>query len=29
VFIAKMLNYTPSELFKAAESDKQDIDVEF
>lgn len=29
VFIAKLLNYTPSEFFKAAETDKQDVDVKF
>jgi len=29
VFIAKLLNYTPSEFFKAAETDKQDIDIKF
>jgi LemA protein len=29
VFIAKLLNYTPGEFFKAAETDKQDIDVKF
>ena len=29
VFIAKLLNYTPGEFFKAAETDKQDVDVKF
>jgi LemA protein len=28
-FIARMLNYTPRELFKAAEADKQDVEVKF
>ncbi len=29
VFIARMLGYTPRELFKAAESDRQDVQIEF
>jgi hypothetical protein len=29
VFIAKLLNYTPSEFFKATETDKQDVEVKF
>jgi LemA protein len=29
IFIARMLGYTPKELFKAAEADKQDVDVKF
>jgi LemA protein len=29
VFIAKLLNYTPGELFKATEIDKQDVEVKF
>jgi LemA protein len=29
VFIARMLNYTPAELFKAADVDKQDVTVKF
>jgi len=29
VFIARMLAYTPEQLFKAAESDKKDVKVEF
>ncbi len=28
-FIARMLNYTPRELFKVAEADKQDVEVKF
>ncbi len=28
-FIARVLNYTPRELFKAEESDKQDVEVKF
>ena len=29
MFVARMLNYTPSELFKAADADKQDVTVKF
>jgi LemA protein len=29
VFIARMLNYTPAELFKVADADKQDVTVRF
>ncbi len=29
MFIARMLNYTPAELFKAPEADKQDVTVKF
>ncbi len=29
VFIARMLNYTPKEMFKVAEADKQDVTVKF
>jgi len=29
VFIAKLLNYMPGELFKATEIDKQDVEVKF
>ncbi len=29
VFFARMLNYTPAEMFKAAEVDKQDVAVKF
>ncbi len=28
-FVARMLNYTPKELFKVAEADRQDVEVKF